>query len=337
MVKENKKEELDFSKPKMSKRIVHWVLIVFVIVILAFAGLGVVVYGFISAPSLAKPIAQYIPFPQAIAQGTWVRLSDVSNAVEGLRHFRTYETMITGEEQGEQMSNAKYQQMVLARMIDDALIAKQLEKYSALVSKEEVNDELARVQENLGNDIDLETHVQELYGWTKEDFIKYAVKPALQEKKLKDLYMSNESLGSEHKNDAEIKKRALEVLALAKNGSDFNTLASEHSEDVYTRDLEGDLGTISRGYMPESFDEVAFELQEGEVSDLVRTEYGYHIIYAEEVQENNGEKEIHVRHILFLVDDTFDSWLADQKKAQNVYIFGKDISWNKNESLVEIK
>jgi len=83
---------------------------------------------------------------------------------------------------------------------------------------------------------------------------------------------------------AEKKKKAEEVLLLARNeGSDFSTLAKEYSEGP-TKEKGGDLGFFSSGRMVPAFDQAVFSLQPGEVSDVVETEFGYHIIKLEEIR-----------------------------------------------------
>jgi peptidyl-prolyl cis-trans isomerase D len=75
----------------------------------------------------------------------------------------------------------------------------------------------------------------------------------------------------------EVRKRAEDVLRRAKAGGDFAALAREYSEDT-TREQGGDLGWIVRGQTVPEFEAVAFRLPKGSVSDLVKTQYGFHII-----------------------------------------------------------
>lgn len=78
--------------------------------------------------------------------------------------------------------------------------------------------------------------------------------------------------------DAEVKARAEAVLKRIKAGEDFTELAKKYSEDPGSAEQGGYLGIIHRGQTVRAFEDAAFSLNPGEVSDLVRTEFGYHII-----------------------------------------------------------
>jgi peptidyl-prolyl cis-trans isomerase D len=85
-------------------------------------------------------------------------------------------------------------------------------------------------------------------------------------------------LKTEGKDDATVKAKADEVLKQAKAGGDFAELAKKFSEDESSAKNGGDLDYFGRGKMVPEFDQVAFTLPSGQTSDLVKTQYGYHII-----------------------------------------------------------
>jgi peptidyl-prolyl cis-trans isomerase D len=76
---------------------------------------------------------------------------------------------------------------------------------------------------------------------------------------------------------AEIKKKADDVLTKAKHGGNFADLAKQYSEDT-SKDKGGDLDWIVRGQTVPEFESAAFSLPKGAISDLVKTQYGFHII-----------------------------------------------------------
>jgi peptidyl-prolyl cis-trans isomerase D len=85
-------------------------------------------------------------------------------------------------------------------------------------------------------------------------------------------------LKTEGKDDAAVKAKAEEVLKQAKAGADFAELARKYSEDDATAKNGGDLDYFPRGRMVNEFDQAVFALQPGQISDLVKTQFGYHII-----------------------------------------------------------
>src|ERR1700675_1661823 len=76
----------------------------------------------------------------------------------------------------------------------------------------------------------------------------------------------------------EIRKKAQDVLNQAKKGSNFEDLAKKYSEDPGTKDKGGDLGWIIQGQTVAEFEKAAFTLPKGSISDLVKTQYGFHIL-----------------------------------------------------------
>jgi peptidyl-prolyl cis-trans isomerase D len=79
-----------------------------------------------------------------------------------------------------------------------------------------------------------------------------------------------------------IRTKAEQVLSELRAGGDFTALAQQYSDDTATKEKGGDLGYFSRGQMVKPFEEAAFTLPVGETSDLVRTAFGYHILYVED-------------------------------------------------------
>jgi peptidyl-prolyl cis-trans isomerase D len=77
---------------------------------------------------------------------------------------------------------------------------------------------------------------------------------------------------------AEIRLKAEEVLKKAKSGANFEDLAKKYSEDDGTKPKGGDLGWIVEGQTVPEFQQAAFTLPKGSISDLVKTQYGFHII-----------------------------------------------------------
>ena len=110
-------------------------------------------------------------------------------------------------------------------------------------------------------------------------------------------YQVDESIRASHilfqtddKNDEEktaLKQKAERVLKELQSGADFAELAKQHTDDAGTAENGGDLGWVTRGQMVPNFERASFALAAGELSGIISTEYGYHVI---KVHERRGAR-----------------------------------------------
>ena len=107
---------------------------------------------------------------------------------------------------------------------------------------------------------------------------------------------------------AEARERAAEILERIQGGEEFEDLARRFSDDTGSAERGGDLGWFRRGAMVRPFEEVVFNLRPGQVSGLVDTDFGVHII---KLERSRGA-ERHARHILIRAERTD----ADRERAR---------------------
>src|SRR3989338_4303486 len=100
---------------------------------------------------------------------------------------------------------------------------------------------------------------------------------------------------ADEKAEKEAKEKALKVLQELKAGGDFTELAKKYSDDPSVKDNGGDLGYFSKGQMVKPFEDAAFALKEGELSEPVKTQFGFHIIKVEKIENERTKPLAEVR------------------------------------------
>ena len=144
----------------------------------------------------------------------------------------------------------------------------------------------------------------------RPDQFKDKVKPDEQEIKLfyddnLDMFTQSKEVRARHilfrlnpdaseEDEKKVREKALSVLERAQGGEDFSKLAKEFSEGP-TNDRGGDLGYFPKGRMIKEFEDAAFNLEKGSISNLVRTAFGYHIIKVEDIRDERIKKLEEVR------------------------------------------
>lgn len=123
--------------------------------------------------------------------------------------------------------------------------------------------------------------VETFYNEHKED--RFTTPPRVHARHI--LFSLSANASAEEK--MKVRTTAAEVLAQARAGEDFAKLAEKHSQDQATASQGGDLGSFQRGRMVKPFEDAAFALSPGSISDLVESQFGIHII---KVEENDPEK-----------------------------------------------
>jgi peptidyl-prolyl cis-trans isomerase D len=119
----------------------------------------------------------------------------------------------------------------------------------------------------------------------------------------------------EGKDENAVKAKAEEVLKLAKApGADFAALAQKYSEDESNSGIGGELDYFGRGRMVAEFEQAAFAMKSGEISDLVKTAFGFHII---KVVDNKPESTRPLAEVRTELEDQL-KWQKAQAEAEKI-------------------
>jgi peptidyl-prolyl cis-trans isomerase D len=114
---------------------------------------------------------------------------------------------------------------------------------------------------------------------------------------------------ADQEDEEETKQRLLEIKEEIEQGEDFSEVAIDYSEDNASAQKGGDLGWFGKGMMVVPFEEVAFSLEPGEISEPVKTKFGWHLIKVEDKRGKDDKQEVKASHILLKIspsDETLD-------------------------------
>jgi len=164
----------------------------------------------------------------------------------------------------------------------------------ALLDKYEVSDEEAKKQvdaakEQMGDKFEV---ALEQVGLKNEDELKEKMKPEIALEKAIKATVTDKDVKDNHKPEMKVshilvkdEKTAKEVKEKINNGEDFTTLAKQYSEDTGSKEQGGEIAGFAPGQTVKEFEEAAYKLDAGQVSEPIKTSYGYHIIKVTDKKE----------------------------------------------------
>ncbi|MGB7605100.1 MAG: peptidylprolyl isomerase [Lutisporaceae bacterium] len=234
---------------------------------------------------------------------------------------------------------------VLNGLIAEKIVDIELNKQNVTVTEQEMQEEMQKMYDQYGGQEEFEQALVS-YGYTvdnaKKDIEKNLkvtklLKPeiTITEEELKSFFEENKASFDEKEQvkashilvDSE--EKAKEVIAKLSAGSDFAEMAKEYSTDTSNSAKGGELGFFSRGAMVAEFENAAFALEIGKISDPIKTQFGYHIIKVEEkkpaVSANyeNDKTKVEAALTSQKLPAVYETWLQEkytEYKIEN-YVF----------------
>lgn len=227
---------------------------------------------------------------------------------------------------------SQYGTDVLSTLITNKVIELEAVKKKITVSDKEIQAELDDLQNSYGGkeafEAALESNAMTLQD-AKDNIKTYLtttklIEPTIDitEKELKTYFKENKDTFSQEEQVqashilVEDKDTAQDVEKEIKKGEDFAELASEYSTDTASASNGGNLGYFGKGEMDESFEKAAFSMKVDEISDPIKTDYGYHIIKvtgkkaAKEATFENSKDDVKTALMNEKINANYSTWLS---------------------------
>jgi hypothetical protein len=272
---------------------------------------GVMIYVYKSDNAAVKAVSDVVPYPVEQVNGHFVRYGDYLFEVDA--NERAYQNNAKLNNQPAVNFNSsdgkkllkQIKQHSMTTLESNALVAQLAAQWHVNVSDKDVNNLINQLYQRYGGKDTLLKTLNQIYGWNISD-LKKVVRQQLLQQKLQ------EKVTSDPKAAASAKATAEDVLSKLKGGSDFATLAKQKSQASYASNV-GDMGSVTKDQVPAELWSAANALQPGQVSDVVKEQYGYEIV---KVLDKPDANTIHVQHILINTTNFNDYFQQQLKKAK---------------------
>lgn len=325
--KQSKKSQLDGKPKKSSFNKYNWRRIGLIagislaaLFILATAVFSAGIYYFKWEDKATAFVKRTFPFPAAVVGLKTITINQVEEEASRVEFFYDQQSP---SEAGELPSKEVLRNQVLERLIETLIVKNLSKKYDVETAGDEIDSQYQTIAEQNGGGEKLQTLLKENYDMTVAQFKELIYRSLLYEQlrqkfendlrakvKVRHILIKVGSKASK-KQEKKAKAQAEKVLKLInKEGADFAKIARKYSQDKASKNKGGELPLFGRGDMVEAFENKAFEMDIGQISGLVKSRYGYHIILLENKQ---GE-----------VEDNYTDWLDSMKESWFVY---KLIRW----------
>ncbi|MFA6423441.1 MAG: peptidylprolyl isomerase [Patescibacteria group bacterium] len=298
-------KKLSFMKVVFNKKFGKIALVAIVAIYLVSAAvfaIGVYKYKW-SGKSKHFAVNVY-PFPAAYVGGSIIWYNDLERELEHAKFFNV-------KSNGGAIDDAEYRKNILSQMIDLKIWQIQARKNTVKIKRNDVNASYDKLIEQAGGKEKAQEMLAEFWDMNLTD-LRNLIKDQLPKEKLTEKLQDSilVSVRAKHILIKDDENLAKEVAAKAKGGAKFEDLVNEYSQDVASKEQGGDLGFFNRGVMDADFEKAVFDMKVGDISDPVKTQFGYHII---KLEERKGT-----------IDQSIDQWFSEiSKKTKIIKFAGK--------------
>lgn len=273
---------------RLTKHVIRFAAVL-VAVYIVVVGLGAfVIYRQASPNSFTGFVERLFPYPAARVGDDFIYVQRYrldTNALNFYADIHEFDSQ-PGETE----------QFVINQLIDRTLYAQALRDANITVDDTAVKTRLDEIYEQIGDEAKLAEYLRQNYGnavtvsifknWLREAALELAVQQQLLERvRLRHILVAAPEGSSEEQVEA-ARQKAAEIRGGITDNNQFAEVARNQSDDVASRDKGGEFGITNRGdtepILSADFENAIFSLEPGQISDPVRTPYGWHIVLVEE-------------------------------------------------------
>ncbi len=295
-------EQTNTALKKTKRMMMIAVSVIVILVVLMLIGGGywlVYVTGSNSAPVSA--VKNVLPLPAGQVNGKFVSLKTYETRVAATENFYKKQEELQLGLTDQTPTGAEIKQQEFDRLVEEAIVNAYAKEQGVAVTDQDVNEYFDQniLPQAKGGIDEVNTTLKDLYNWSVDDFKREILREAVLRNTLQ------EKLSKDDSQNSAAKEKVTTLHTEIKDGKkSFEDAAKESSDDTVSAEQGGSLGTITKGQTVKEFEDVAFSIAVGELSEPFVTQYGWHILKVNKRDDAAGSAE--VQHILVMTKQLDD-------------------------------
>ncbi len=313
---------------------IFWAGLILIITYLIIIGVIVNFYP-LTKNRIVLKTATIIPYPVAIVGTQVITYGELNKELQAVKTFYQNQNFSQlgfrvdfSTTDGKKRFKIK-EKNILEKLINNVVIKVEAQKRGINLTPDIISEEVDRKAKEYGTKNSLINKLKKLYNWDIDDFKKNIVEP--------DMYRSKlfAQIRSTDPSYALAEKKIEEAQSKLMAGKSFSEVAKKYSMGKSAQQ-GGKLGWFRANQMIPAVAQVAFKLNKNQVSKIIKSPLGYHIIKVEDKKIENSTVIIKISQI-FVKTKPFSEWLSQIERNKKIWILMREFKWNQKDTQLNFR
>lgn len=302
-------------------------------IIIAFIGLAVYVFH-IDTPMI-NYMRRALHMPAVVVNDMSISLQEVEDNTASIKRFyesqdfSSYGIRVDFDTEDGQKRLLVQQKKMLNKLVEDRAVEEIASQWQIVISDDAVQSAMDRPMTEMGTRDDVTKRLQDLYGWSLDDFGKKVVYgQLLREKVTAKFEQENKATPQMHEKIAQAKKEL-------DDGRTFADTAIKYSEGS-TASEGGLMGWFASNELQDEIGKKIFTMEKSAYTDVIETPLGLHIARVNDISETDGIKLVHISQIV-IKKQNFGQYLDEWIKKMHVKVLLSEYAWDAQIGMIVFK
>ncbi len=305
------------------------------VVIIICIFLSLIIFVFRIDTPVVNYLRRVVHAPALIIGDTRISISDIEDNTSSIKRFyenqdfSSYGIRIDFKTDDGKKRLKVQEKKMLNKLVEDVAIEQLAKNWKITLSEEVVQSAMDRPMAEMGTRENVESNLNNLYGWTIADFGKKVVRGQLLREKVAIKFDQENTVTEAMRQKITAAKKELD------NGRDFADIAMQYSEGS-TANEGGVMGWFAYNQLQDEIGKKIFTMDKGTYSDIIETPIGLHIVRINDVAEENDSKIVHISQII-IKKITFADYLTQHIKNMKIKVLLSQYQWDQETAMIVFK